>query len=285
MNECVQSLYGIERLLEKRELGPAQILPALNAFATDVEQSCRIVRALFVELHELSQMAATVDAGDSDVGLTRRGAEVAGDARRPRHELLSEAFELIAPVASRVGDELNALFRRRRRLGAAERLDLERATCRLGGELQAVRSAIEVVLEALAPRPALVSLRDLVGGSVHSRLTFVAKRFEVCVACADAPIDGCPRVLYALLERAIRHVYDAGVEQPLVLAQRHASGTTTLLVGDVPLGASRTVERHRFELGPALEVDDAVLDAVAEALGLSAGPDGERRMRIDLAAA
>jgi hypothetical protein len=143
-----------------------------------------------------------------------------------------------------------------------------------------------VVLEALAPRPALLTLRDLVGGSVHARPTFVAKSFEVCVACAEMPIDGCPRVLYALLERAIRRVHDAGVTQPLVLAQRDAAGNTTLIVGDVPLGASRTVERHRFELGPALEVDDAVLDTVAEALGLSARPDGgERRMRIDLAAA
>jgi hypothetical protein len=88
MNECVQSLYGIERLLEKRELGPAQILPALNAFGTDVEQSCRIVRALFGELHELSQMAATVDGGDSDVGLSQSGTE-RGPVRPERHELLS----------------------------------------------------------------------------------------------------------------------------------------------------------------------------------------------------
>jgi hypothetical protein len=187
-------------------------------------------------------------------------------------------------MAERVRVSLKAVFRRRRRLGAADRLELERETSRLGGELQAVRSLLEVVLEALVPRPALVSLRDLFNGAVQMRPTFVEREIEVCVVGPETPIEGCPRVLQAMIERAVRRVTGAGVEKPLVLL-RHDNGTA-LLVGDVANGGTRTVERHRVELAPVLEVHDAVLDAVAQALGLSTRLEaGDRRMRIDLAAA
>ncbi|HHH29980.1 MAG TPA: hypothetical protein ENK57_16770, partial [Polyangiaceae bacterium] len=138
------SLYGIDRMLGSRDLGPAQILRTITAFQAD-DHRCGEVDAALEGLRR--------DAPDEQF----RGAV---------HALQAAIHDAQARMAS--------AFDGVDKLGARERLELERRVKPVGGELQALRDLLEVVRGALHPRPARMTLAELLRGRWRTRPAFVA---------------------------------------------------------------------------------------------------------------
>ena len=248
------SLYGIHRMLGSRDLGPAQILPTITAFGTD-EYGCHEVDAAL----DVLRREAPDDGFRSAIDALR-GALHEAEGR------MSTAFSTVA------------------KLGARERLELERRVEPVGGELQALRDLIEVVQGALHPRPARMTLSELLRGRWRTRPAFVAQTIELHVAAAHDQFEADPRVLWGLVERSLAQVADAGVDPPFAALLRSPSGRV-LELGDVSELPSSTIERATVELGPIAAVAEQVLTAVARHIGADACTSTRPSLRkISLAA-
>src|SRR5262245_46478663 len=133
MNECVMAIYGITRLLKSRDLGPAQLVPAIESFREEIERHCVSIEPLFAGLR-----AAAAE----------RGA-------------LSDAVAALEPAARRVAESIMKAFSGTLKLGARQRLKMEREAERLGAELEAVRGLADALHAALLARPVYVTVADL----------------------------------------------------------------------------------------------------------------------------
>lgn len=233
------SLYGIHRMLSSRDLGPAQILPTISAFASD-EHRCHVVD---VALDALRREAPSDDL--------RSALDALRAALREAEGRMATAFSTVA------------------KLGARERLELERRVEPVGGELQALRDLLEVVQGALHPRPARMTLSELLRGRWRTRPAFVAQTIELHVAAAHDQFEADPRVLWGLVERSLAQVAEAGVDPPFAALLGSPSGRV-LELGDVSELPTSTIERAVVELGPAAAVADQVLSAVASHIGADA---------------
>ena len=227
------SIYGITRLLASRELGPAQIVPTLTAFGSEVEARCAMLTELF-------------DALDGAVA---------------PHPELRAAAALLRPEADRIGGEVVATFQAEHRLGARDRLALEAEAPRIGGDLQAVQRLAELILAAVEPQLTPLRLHDLIGGVWRPRPTFVARRVEVMLACASPVFEGEPRVVSAMFEAALREV---GVALPFVTVR---SSPPVIDIGEGADVGLETIERATVPIAPALAVEPAILAAVGRHLG------------------
>ena len=232
------SLYGFVRMLESRDLGPTQLLPPLQAFAGEVREIREVVPAL-------AALAAAPEIPD---------------AVRPALELLVQASRTITSRTLELFGDAPA------KLGARERLRLEREAASVGTELQGLRDAVQVVDSALHLRPARLTLSELLNGRWRTRPSFVERRVELLVACAHAQFEGDPRVLWGLVECSLGAVVAAGVKHPFAsLAER--PGGRVVEIGEVHSGGSDSIERVVVELGRPLPITGAVLAVIAHATG------------------
>lgn len=233
------SLYGIHRMLSSRDLGPSHILPTIAAFGSE-EHRC--------------------DEVDAALDMLRRDA--------PDEPFRSAVDALRAALHDAEGRMANA-FSTVAKLGARERLELERRVKPVGGEIQALRDLIEVVQGALHPRPARMTLSELLRGRWRTRPAFVAQTIELHVAAAHDQFEADPRVLWGLVERSLAQVAEAGVDPPFAALLTTPDGRV-LELGDVSELPSSTIERAVVELGPVAAVADEVLTAVARHIGADA---------------
>ena len=80
------SLYGISRLLGNRELGPAQLLPTLQAFSSHAGNNGELLRAMFAELREAAPPSLVEPIGQ----LEAASVQVAEDIVEMFARMLSE---------------------------------------------------------------------------------------------------------------------------------------------------------------------------------------------------
>lgn len=236
------SIYGITRLLASRELGPAQIVPTLTAFAGEVEERRQLIGRLFDPLD--AALAAQPD--------------------------LRAAAARLRPEGARIGAEIVAIFGADHRLGARDRLALEAEAPRVGGELQALQRLTELLLAAAAPQITPLRVHDLVGGVWRPRPTFVERRIDIMLACSSAVFEGEPRIVCAFLEWALRSVT---IAMPFVTVD---AAEATIHVGEGTGAKIETIERVSFPLAPVLSVEAEILAAVGAHVGvaLSVGAEG-----------
>jgi hypothetical protein len=227
------SIYGISRLLASRDLGPAQIVPTLLAFASEVDERCARLGPLFDSL----EMAVA------------------------RHGELQPAAALLRAEGERIGGEVVATFQVEHRLGARDRLALEVEAPRIGGDLQAVQRLVELLLAAADPQLTPLRLHDLVGGVWRARPTFIERRVEVMLVCASPVFEGEPRVVAAMFEAALRALT---VTLPFVTVR---SSSPVIDIGEGAGTVVETIERAMVPLPPALAVEPAILAAVGRHLG------------------
>jgi hypothetical protein len=239
LGECVMSLYGIHRMLRSRDLGPVQILPSVEAFAGDAHR-----------------------CGDVVAALSALGREAPSDGLR-------EACDALVETTRQLSSHMGDVFSEVGKLAAKERLELERNVEPLGGSLQALRDLIPVVHGAVHPRPARLTLSELLQGRWRTRPAFVTETIELHVAAAHDQFEADPRVLWGLVERSLAQVSEAGVEQPFA-ALLDADCGRVLELGEVTRLPSSTLERAVVELGPTLPITEQVLDAVAHHIGADA---------------
>jgi hypothetical protein len=238
MNECVMAVYGISRLLKSRDLGPSQLVPAVQAFRDEVCASGASMDPLFRALRSAA-------AGQSAV---------------------CDAVDVLEPTARAVAAEITKAFEGPLKLGARRRLEMERAADRLGADLEAVRGLAEVLLASLYAGPVYLTLFDLLHGRWYAPPNFVAQTLKVVLEPGDHPgFSVEPRVLRALLEQALHTVVESGVEVAYVSA-RSDGDSVVVEVGVPPEGvAPETAARQAVELGigVSLPVVDVVLAAAA----------------------
>jgi hypothetical protein len=240
MSECVMSIYGIARLLQSRDLGPAQILPSIESFGSLVEENCRAMPPIFAALRH--------DAPSS----------------------LRPAIDQLEAATHAIGDEIVRTFEPPGKLGARERLHLERAAVRVGGQLQSACGLLDAVTGAIRPRPALLTLGELLRGRWQARPTFVERRVELNMVAADSHgFEGDPRVMLAFVERAVRVVVEAGETEPFAVMRPGEHGKLVMSVGAVEDIGRSTMERITLDLGPTLEVSDTLFDAIAAVANIS----------------
>ena len=259
MAECVMSLYGINRLLRSRKLGPSQLLPSVAS----VHAEARL---------KLEQSLAVYD-------------DLANIAARQAPDLTS-AISLLASVAAPLGERMDELFGGIRKLGAAERLTLERGVEQLGGDVQALRNMVELMRAALQPHAATFTLSEILAGKWRPRHAFVARRVDLNISrLHEEPFVADPRVLSILVEDAVGKVVSAGVERPFATTERRAS-CFGLALGDVDVPHDTTVDRFVLELRPVLEIEEEVIGAAARWLGSEVAGRGDgTRLCIPLVAA
>jgi hypothetical protein len=250
MGECVMSVYGIARLLGSRDIGSAKLVPPIEAFSASAQQHWDLLHRLFADLGQQAD----------------------------RHDCLRDTVALVAGEARRICDELSHAFNPPFKLRARQRLELERAAQRLGGELEAIRWLSVVTAAALNPRTALVSPDELLGDQWRSGPLFVVQKVKLAVPPGlPAKLQGDPRVLRALLEHYVRKVHAAGARPP-VLDLQVDGPNVSLGLGKSEGALSTTIEQVTVPLGVALDIEEPVLAAVAERVGISvaAEPGGGR---------
>lgn len=237
------ALYGMTRLLGTRELGPAQIVPTLEGFRGD----------LGLKRERLDQLLG-------DLAAATEG-----------HEHLREAFSLVRPPTVEVLDEVGRVFDRPFKLGAKQRLELEREAPRLGGRLQAVRSLLDTVLCGLQPQPVPLRLADILDGPLCRPPIFIESTRHLLVACNAPMVEGEVRVLRPMIEALLRQRPADGLD---FLDYDVARQTLTVQPNDGAL--LQTVDRIAVPLGPALGIEVEVSAAVGRHLGaqLAFGPEG-----------
>jgi len=258
------SLYGLARLLKSRDLGPAQIGPAIEA---NQASALRLVPEMGEVFEQLR--AATVDM-----------------------PYLQEAIRLLEPSAMAIAEAVGATFGRpaSARLGAKERLALERGAEHLGSELEAVRAMLGLVLAAAQAQPIDLLLANVMDGRSGHEPTFVARQAEVSVHVeSDWGFVADPHVLWPLIEAAFRDVaargdkllFHAGTDgnggtrlriSPAQEASRGAatpatSGSAAASPGRVA-GEALGDGKLRLALGSPLEVERDVARAVARHFGI-----------------
>lgn len=232
------SLYGISRLLGNRELGPAQLLPTLQAFSSHAGNNGELLRAMFAELREAAPPS------------------------------LVEPIGQLEAASVQVTEDIVEMFARRGKLRAKERLDLESHATRLGAELEAVRDLVSTLQAAMHPRSARLTLSELFDGKWRPPTTFPRRSVEVRTPVANAlAFETNPPVLWALVEHSLHIVIDAGVHQPVATVRR--DGDSVLFsVGGAAGSMSEPTERRVLALGAAPAFVAPTLEAVANVAGL-----------------
>ncbi len=257
LGECVMSIYGIARSLECRDLGPTQLLPAIDDFRDQAEREWEAARVLVASV-------------------TSRAA--GGPLAAPVALLGSEVERVIA--------EVNALLSGVGKLGARERLELERHIHRVGGELQACHRLLGVLDATLSPHPIQLSLSDLVRGRWGPRPAFVARRVELCVKMScGARVLVDPLVAWATLERFVHSLPE---EMTTLFAKMESvkNGPPVLQVGDIADLMRSSLMRCSVDVGPRLAVENEILDAIMAVRGWqSMQHEGQIHIAFDAAAA
>ncbi len=240
MGECVMSVYGIARLLGSRDIGPAKLLPPIEAFSASAQQHWDLLHELFAELRQQA---------------VRSGG-------------LVDTVALVEAEARRICGEMSSAFNQPLKLKARQRLEMERAAQRLGGELEAIRWLSVVTAAALQPRMALVSPDELLGDQWRTGPLFVAQQVMLAVPPGlPAKLFGDPRVLRALLEHSVKTVHAAGAHPPVLGLQVDGSHVR-LLVGKPDDHLAVTIEQVKLPMGVSLAIEEPVLAAVAEWAGI-----------------
>jgi hypothetical protein len=239
MGECVMSLYGIARLLRSRELGPSQLRPTLDAFGVSAKEHCVAMGPLFVELDQAA-------------------------AGTPR---LRRAVAELQRTAAGVASTVLSSFETTPKLGARQRLELERSADALGAELEAVRRLATALYAALAPRAVVMTLGDLLEARWQVAPTFVSHSITLNLAKApQARFQGEPLVLRLLVEHALANVSGDGMPVPSACA-REAHAGSRIIVGDPPEGFEAG-EQVQLPLGLALQAEPAIVNELAKHLGV-----------------
>lgn len=256
LSESVMSLYGIRQLLRSHDVGTSQLLPSIEATAVEARDKC----AAMAELFRLLQAHAPT-------------------------ERLRDAVVPLASLAAKTTDALAEAFIRHKpgKLGARDRLALERDAEHYGATLQALRSLAEVAHAAIDPRFATMTLSELTRGAWHTRPTFVSREIDLFIARADQiAIEVEPRILWALVMRQIERVLDAGVERPMAYISPRSARRRgyTLHIGDDGASVHDTIERVTLQLPPSLDVADAVLDAAAAIAHIEVCPTSNQQLQI-----
>ncbi len=252
LSECVMSLYGIRQLLHSHDVGTSQLLPSIEATAAEARHKCAAVAELFrlLRVH----------------------------APTPQ---LREALVPLAAIAATTTDALAASFIQHKagRLGARDRLALERDAERHGSTLQALRSLAEVAHAAIDPRFAYMTLSELTRGAWHTRPTFVTREIDLFIARADQiAIEVEPQILWALVVRQIARVVEAGVDRPLAYLTADPECGHVLRIGDDGVSVHDTIERVTLQLPHALDEGDALLDAAAQIAHLEVCPSSNQHV-------
>lgn len=235
------SIYGITRSLASRDLGPAQLLPAVVDFRARSAETSLAVAPMLERLE--------------------------ADARPTS---LAEPVRALVQEVRRVIGDVNETFARAGKLGARDRLELERNIERVGGQLQASHRLIGVIEATLAPRPIKLSLSDLLRGRWAPQATFVTRRLELCVKLnAGERFEADPKVAWAVVEHVLHEVPSA-----LSTVFAHVDhvpgaepGVAVLRVGDVAGLARASLMRSPIDLGPRLDVEPELLPAIMAHLG------------------
>ena len=252
------SLYAIARLLKSRDLGPAQLGPAIEANRTralrlgpELQQLFDLLRATTAESPELSVAVGVLEPF---------------------------AMGLAVSLAQAFGQPATA------RLGAKERLELERKAEQLGGEIEGVRAMLALVFAAAEARPVDLELSSVVDGRSSLQPTFVSRKAEVRVRLeGDRSCWGDPRVLWPLFEAAFRDLAGQG-EQLLLCAGSSGNGGTrvhiTASAATEPQGGNGTL---KLVLGTPIPVEREVVRAVARHVGVGYEPvEAEHAINIAL---
>ncbi len=236
------SIYGIARSLAARELGPAQLLPAIDDVRARSREACPAIERL---LDELAARAAPT-------------------------AMAAVARELGTEVKRIVGG-MNVLLERSGKLAARERLELERNIDRVGSELQAAHRLVGVAHAAVAPRPIQLSVADLMRGRWGPQAIFVSRTVEVSAAVEHQQrFDADPIVAWAVLEQTIELVAGASGAVFVDARSRTSHEPTAVdirLSPDLPRDSQVALVRTELELVPPLPISARLLDALVEHVG------------------
>jgi hypothetical protein len=241
--ESVMSLYAIAHLLKSRDLGPARLGPAIEANRT------RALR-LEPELRQLFELLRATTADSPELGVALSLLE-------------PHAMALAASLAQAFGQPASA------RLGAKERLELERRAAELGSELEGVRAMLALVFAAAESRPVDLELGSVMDGGSSLEPTFVSHKAEVRVRLdADRSFTGDPRVLWPLIEAAFRELAGQG-EELLLCAGSDVAGLVRVQITAGPPAAPKAANgTMKLALGSPIRVEREVVRAVARHVGI-----------------
>ncbi|MBW2527710.1 MAG: hypothetical protein JRI23_26250 [Deltaproteobacteria bacterium] len=242
--ESVMALYAVARLLKSRDLGPAQLLPAIESNRADAVKLGARLEELFVRLR-----AATAHSSD-----------------------LQDALEVLEPYANDVAAQVAEAFRRNgpARLGASERLLLESRAEQLGAELEGIRLQLELVCAALHAQPVDLLLANVVDGRPGLAPTFVAREASVEVDLADdRGFSGDAQVLWSLIEAGLRQLSTTG-DSFVLQAGTDGNGGLRLRIAPraTPPAGESDRRQLRLSLGASIRVEREVIAAVARYLGI-----------------
>ncbi len=239
--ESVMALYGIARLSRSRDLGPAQLLPPLDAYRADAERLVEQVNALF-------ELLRTSTNGSR----------------------LGNAVSVLEPHANGVASTIAAEFggTKRSKLGARDRLRLEKQATECGAQLESVRVQLDLLCAALHPQPVELVFADIVDGRWNQKPTFPSRRVEVFWDLRqDEGFCSDPRILWALFEAAFRSLSTRGAETLLV---RTRADEHRRVEADIRSYGDATQGQHhgplQLELGAPIPAEPKVAGAVAEHL-------------------
>lgn len=249
--ESVMALYAITRLLKSRDLGPAQLVPAVEANRADALKLAPLLRELFGLLQEASNESPHLRA----------------------------ALAELEPFATEVADGVAEAFTRRglSRLGARERLRLERRAEQLGSDLEGIRAQLELVAATLHARPVELLLANVVGGRSGQAPTFVSRQASIAVDLRDEKgFVGDPRVLWLLFEAALRQLAPQG-DHFVLEAQSDDHGGVCVRIRAASDRSDRPGSNGllRLDLGAPIRVERKVVDALARHLGISFQVDAD----------
>jgi hypothetical protein len=241
MSELVMALYGVARVLKSRDLGPAQLMPAIASFRDEVQVQ--------VQGSSVEPMFAGLRDAARELGA------------------LSGSVETIEGAAREMLADMNAVLAGSLKLGARQRLAMEREAERIGAELDALRSLADVVYSGLLARPVYVTLDDLLRGRWHMPPTFVRQRVSVLLGeGASNGLVAEPRVARGLLEHAFRQLA-ADQRTELEARARERGARMYLEIG--PRTDDATGDTVDLGLATSLPADADVLAAVAGHLDMT----------------
>lgn len=245
--ESVMALYAVARLLRSRDLGPAQLHPAIESNRADALKLGPRLQALFEQLR-----AATRQSPD-----------------------LQDAVRVLEPYAYEVADRVADAFSGEGlgRLGASARLQLESRAAQLGSELEGIRMQLELVCAALHARPVDLLLANVVDGRPGHPPTFVAKEAQVRVDLSeDRGFAGDPQVLWSLIEAGLRQL-SAGTDRFVLEARTDGNGGVRVRIVPATERADRPDDDDgaadlQLGLGCSNRVEREVISAVARHVGI-----------------
>ncbi|MCC6521280.1 MAG: hypothetical protein IT373_01340 [Polyangiaceae bacterium] len=264
LGEAVSALRGVHELCASRGLGPVQILPAIETFLDSSLGLAGQMRMLFGVL----------------------GREAAGSPLGPAVEALERALPgPLDAVARAFGRSSWA------KLGARDRLELERAVGGAAADIDGIRSLCELVYAALHPRLLELGVRELVESHRASELARARaaqstagpapQALSVLLGIADErSFSADPHVAWGVLEVLLRAVAASGGAE---LCVRPAGDWLEVEVAARGHHSAITQDGVRWSelvvvVGPGLPVDLVVAGAAAAQLGLrlERGPSVQR---------